>query len=209
VSAKNLQFVRNKWFIAASCLLLGAAVVLGIRFFTYKPEAVHYHANFAVYINSKREEFKSKQYYTETEMCTAEKEAIPSERAHMHDNVNNVVHVEDEATTWGQFFTNLGWTLGPDFLQSPDGTLYVANGDKKLHIMLNGKDYTGLGSLANTVIQDEDKLLASFGDVSNAVLKQQYKAIPSTARHYDVTPDPESCSGHDEATIKERFKHLF
>lgn len=48
---KYLRFAKTKWFIAISCLVLRAAIILGIRFFTYKPDSTHYHANFAVYIN--------------------------------------------------------------------------------------------------------------------------------------------------------------
>src|SRR5215469_16416653 len=117
MSAKYFQFAKSQWFIAVGCLLLGAALVLGIRFFTYKPQSVHYHANFALYVNGQREEFKGAMYYSEVQMCTSAETAMtPVERAHMHDNVNNVVHVEDHAVTWGQFFANLGWYMGPNFL---------------------------------------------------------------------------------------------
>src|SRR2546423_588639 len=122
MSTKYLQFTKTKWFIAVACLVLGAAIIVGIRFATYKVDAVHYHANFALYVNGKKEEFKGKQYYTDVEACTPNTTMVPSERAHMHDNVNNVVHVEDHAVTWGQFFANLGWAMGPTFIASTDGT---------------------------------------------------------------------------------------
>lgn len=201
--------MRNKILYAGGFIVLGTLIVLGIRFVTFKHDDVHYHANFALYINGKREEFKGAQYYTETEVCAAEKTMTPAERAHMHDNINNVVHVEDDATTWGQFFTNLGWTLGPDFIQSPDGTIYQSNGANKLHIVINGKDYTGLGAQANTVINDADRVLFAYGNEDSAALQKEYKAIPATAHKYDVTPDPESCSGHEGASYKERLRHLF
>lgn len=207
---KHFQFVKTKWFIAASCLVIGAAIILGIRFVTYKPDDVHYHANFALYINGQHEMFQGAQYYTEVAMCTESTAMTPVGRAHMHNNVNNVVHVEDHAVTWGQFFTNIGWTLGPNFIQTPDNTMYVENGNQKLNIILNGQDYTDLGSMANNVIKDQDKLLISYGDESEAVLMQQYKAIPSTAHHYDVTKDPASCSGgHSTVTVHDRLTHLF
>src|SRR5665811_1399619 len=98
----------------------------------------------------------------------------PMGRSHMHDNVNDVVHVEDHAVTWGQFFTNIGWTMGPTFIASPDGTIYSENGGNKLHLILNGQDYTDLGGLQNTVISDRDKLLVSFGNLSGSELMKQY-----------------------------------
>lgn len=209
MKAKLLRILQNKWFLAAGCLVLGAAIILGIRFATYHPaDEVHYHANFALYINGQRELFKGSRYYEETEMCTANKTVTVDERAHMHDNINDVVHVEDHAVTWGQFFTNLGWTLGPNFIQAPGDVLYVASGDQKLHIILNGQDYTDLGSIANNVIKDQDRLLVSFGNETNADLITQFASVPRTAHTYDVTPDPKSCSGHSDSTLRDRMMHL-
>ncbi len=206
---KYLQFVKSKWFIAAACLILGAAVILGIRFVTYKPDTVHYHANFALYINGQHQLFQGQQYYAETEMCTESTAMTPMGRAHMHDNVNNVVHVEDHAVTWGQFFTNLGWSMGPNFIESPDSTMYVENGSSQLHLILNGQDYTDLGGVANTVINDQDKLLVSFGDENNTTLMQQYRAIPSTAHKYDLSKDTGSCGSHSSTTMHDRLTHMF
>ena len=207
--SKCLEFVRTKSFIAGACLLIGVVSVLSIRFFTYKVDAIHYHANFALYINGQREEFKGVGYYSEIEMCTINKEVVPNERAHMHDNINDVVHVEDHAVTWGQFFTNIGWIVGPTFIATPDGTIYAENSESKLHLLLNNKDYTDLGGLQNTVIKDNDKLLISFGSNSDTTLKQQYDAIPSTAKKYDNTKDPASCSGGHTTTMRDRFDHMF
>ena len=205
-----VQFVKTRWFIAAGCFVLGAAVILGIRFFTYKPDTTHYHANFAVYLTGQREMFKAPIYYTEVETCDASGTITPIERVHMHDNVNSVVHVEDHAVTWGQFLQNLGWNMGTNYLVTRDGTMYQENGANKLHLILNGQDYTDFGGLQNTVIKDQDKLLISFGDEDQATLQKQYAAIPSTAKHYDTTPDPASCSGsHGQVTTQDRLTHLF
>lgn len=188
--------------------MLGAVIILGIRFVTYKPDDVHYHANFALYINGQREMFKGSQNYEETEMCTAGTTMTPIGRAHMHDNINNVVHVEDHAVTWGQFFENLGWYIGPDFVQGPDGTMHKASGNSQLHLVLNGQNYTGLGGLTDTVIKDKDKLLVSFGDESNATLTQEYSAIPSTAGKYDVSKDTGSCGSRGGVTMHDRLTHM-
>ena len=91
--------LKSKWFIDVGCLVLGALLALGVHFVTYKPEKVHYHANFAPYVNGQRQTFQGQQYYEETEMCAVETTMSPTERAHMHDKVNNVVHVEDYVVT--------------------------------------------------------------------------------------------------------------
>ena len=203
-----VRFVKSRWFIGAACLVLGALIILGIRFITYKPDDVHYHANFALYINGQRELFQGPRYYEETEMCAVNTGVTVGQRAHMHDNVNDVVHIEDHAVTWGQFFSNLGWTLGPNFLQAPDETMYAQNGQQKLNIILNGMDYTDISSIQNEVVKDRDRLLVSFGQESTSELAKQYASVASSAHQYDITPDPKSCSGHSENMLLERMQHL-
>jgi len=203
--------LKNRYFILATGLLIGALVVLGIRFATYTgPQQPHYHANFAVYINGSREQFAEASYYVEEVACAANGPIQPGQRAHMHDHINSLIHVHDDGTTWGQFFENIGWYVGPDFVQTRSGTMYKAGSDSKLHIMLNGSDYTGLGPITDQVIGDRDRLLVSFGDISDTQLKQEYKTVPATAHHYDITPDPASCSGQmNKVTLSNRLHHLF
>jgi hypothetical protein len=201
---------RSPWLWLCLGALLGVLALLAIRFTTYAPEHVHYHANFAVYLNGRRDEFKGSQYYESVNICSASHGiTIPQQRAHMHDNINSVIHIHDHASTWGQFFENLGWEIGPDFVQTDDGTLYHADGTAKLHIIINGQDYTDLTSIANTVIKDTDRLLVSFGVIDGATLQQEFKSVPNTAAHYDASRDPNSCSSMENVPTSERFKHLF
>lgn len=197
----------SKWAWLVYGLLLGAIVILGIRFFTYRPDEVHYHANFAVYINGQREEFKSPQYYEEVKICSLHG-TTPQSRAHMHDNVNDVVHVHDAAVTWGQFFENIGWMVGPDFIRTQD-TMYMADDTHTLNIILNGNNLTGLSSITNQVIGDKDRLLLSYGPSDKATLDKEYKTVPSTAAKYDAQQDPAACSGAEALTVSDRLKHLF
>ncbi|MDB5185002.1 MAG: hypothetical protein JWN38_810 [Candidatus Saccharibacteria bacterium] len=212
----DILYVRRKFkhpvVLFGLGLVLGVLLVLVIRFATYSvPKSTHYHANFAVYLNGKREEFKDPKYYEEVAICSSgDGITIPQQRAHMHDEVNSVVHVHDSAVTWGQFFENLRWVIGPDFIETADGTMYRNNGNDQLHILINGQDYTGLGTIANMVIKDQSQLLVSYGDVSNASLKTEAATIGNKAKHYDESADPASCNtGDHEVTIKDRFKHLF
>lgn len=202
--------LKNSWLMFAIGITLGVLVILAIRFFTYKPVQVHYHANFAVYINGQRQEFKGPQYYQEVAICSSTNDiTLPQQRAHMHDNVNSVIHVHDHAVTWGQFFENLGWYVGPNFIQTDNGTMYTENDSSKLHILINGQDYTDLTPITNMVIKDQSRLLVSFGEISDSMLQKEYKSVPSTAAHYDATKDPASCSGSEKVTTKDRLHHLF
>jgi hypothetical protein len=39
---------------------------------------------------------------------------------------------------------------------------------------------------------------------------KRFVTVPSIAHPYDVTPDPELCSGHDDSsTVRDRMMHLF
>lgn len=207
MKAKLSKIIKSGWFMGGAAFVLGALVILVIRFVSYQPDVVHYHANFAVYVNGAKEQFKGTRFYEETEAtsCTLEKVATPAERAHMHSNVNDVVHVEDHLVTWGNFFQNLGWGIGDDYLKTTD-KIYAADDQNKLSFMLNGK---GVDSIANLIIKDEDKLLVSYGNESSDQLQNEYNSIPGTAHKYDLAQDPASCSGHKSTTTSERFKHLF
>lgn len=206
---EKLQFTRNKWFLFAVGIVFGALVILTIRFFSYSPTNVHYHANFALYINNQREQFKGAQYYQEVALCSTNDISNPLERTHMHEEVNGVVHVHDNAVTWGQFFENLGWYIGPDFVQTADGALYKADETDKLHILLNNQDYTDLTPITNMLIKDRDRLLVSFGNVDSNELQAQYKTVPRNAKQYDEAKDPASCAGSEKVTVSDRLQHLF
>lgn len=205
------EITKNKWFAVAGWVLLGALVVLAIRFATYTPpETTHYHANYAVYINGAREEFKAPQYYQDVTACSAEESNNPKTRTHMHSNINDVIHVHDKAATWGHFFENIGWTLGKASIITGNGTVYTENDQNKLHLILNGQDYTSLGGIANMTINSEDKLLISYGESTIDVM-DQYKKINGSATQANQHPDPKTCkgSGNHHTTLGDRFKSLF
>ena len=97
---KNIVKI-NKLTVGLIGLTLGIAIVLGIRFVTYTPpEEVHYHANFAVYVDGVQEQFDNPSLYEELSECSISTVKKPDSRAHLHGNIKDVVHVEDEAVTW-------------------------------------------------------------------------------------------------------------
>ena len=195
-------------------MLLGALLILGIRVAAYSPpEGVHYHANFAVYINGQREEFRALNYYEE-EAATAcgvseaaETETTPMSRVHMHGNVSDVVHVEDNRVTWGNFFTVLGWNVGPTYLAMRDN-LYANSDAGRVTYILNGKEVT---DIANVTIKDQDKLLVNYGDQSMIQINQEYSQIKNNALAADNSKDPAGCGGNHEgsASMAERMQHMF
>jgi hypothetical protein len=206
-----LNFKKTNWLYVILGFVLGLVLVLGLRAATYKlPEAVHYHANYAVYINGQREEFKAASYYEETaaQVCSikATAESTPMARVHMHGDVNNVVHVEDKLVTWGNLFNVLGWNIGKDYVATRDA-IYQANSANAVTYMLNNKK---LDNIANTIIGDQDKLLVNFGSQTPDVIATEYANIQNNALKADESKDPAACGSHVKAlTIRERMNHMF
>ncbi|HPG37252.1 MAG TPA: hypothetical protein PK865_00490 [Candidatus Saccharibacteria bacterium] len=166
----------------------------------------------AVYINGQREEFKAVDYYEETAatFCSINESASenkPMTRTHMHGNVNDVVHVEDKLVTWGNFFTVLGWNVGPQYVATRDA-IYQSNETSKVTYMLNGKK---VDDIANRVIGDQDKLLVSYGDQSTSDIQSEYDKIKNNAKEANESDDPASCGSHheDDTSLSARLKHLF
>ena len=74
-------------------------------------EHVHYHAGFKVYIDNQLQDYSGYQFMNYTpcslhnEKKSAEEEQI--EKAHLHENVGDVVHIHRRGAVWGDLFTNL------------------------------------------------------------------------------------------------------
>lgn len=210
----KINFLKSKWFIAPASFAVGAVLILGIRVATYTPlKEVHYHANFAVYINGQQEQFKAPNYYEEeaATSCSASEanksEDSPMSRVHMHGNVNDVVHVEDGRVTWGNFFTVLGWNVGADYVATRD-SFYQNSSQGNVTYILNGKK---VENIANTIINDQDKLLVNYGNQSASMLNGEYGQIKNNALSADQSKDPVGCGGGHKAntSMRERMKHMF
>jgi len=195
------------YIVVGLSVLLGMFIILFIRFIFYvPPKETHYHANFVVFVDGQREQFASPLIYEEISECSSGRVLTADKRAHMHDKINDVVHVEDEVVTWGNFFQNIGWNVGPTYLDTSTALL-LAGGDKKVTYILNG---VKLDSIAGRVIGDKDRLLVSYGNQTNDELNTQYSAVASTAAKYNEEKDPAACSGnHATNSLLDKLNHLF
>lgn len=162
----------------------------GLRLLLIKSPETHYHANFAVYINGVREEFKEFTYYEEVSACTSAYADNPKGRVHMHDKVNDVIHVHDRRVTYGNFFQNIGWNVGADYLASLDRAYQTDEGNAVVY-MINGER---VSSIANRVIGNLDRLVVSYGP-KDADLSAQMASVASSAEEVNKYQDPASCSG--------------
>ena len=197
----------NKWSIGIMGVVLGVMTILGIRFVTYvAPTSTHYHANFAVYVDGKQEQFDSNPLiYADVTECTENVAMTPTERAHLHENIKDVVHVEDEAVTWGNFFQNIGWNVDYEYMSTPK-SLLADTDTKKVSYILNGEVVSDISA---RVISDKDRLLVSYGTSTKDEINKQFATVASTDEKYDIEKDPASCSGgHSDNSAKARISHL-
>lgn len=181
----------------------GVIWLLGLRVLLYNPPITHYHANFALYVNGSKQTLADPTYYEEITSCSTTNTMEPKTRVHLHDNNPNLVHIHDDAATWGHFFANLGMTLGNSLLRTREGLLLDGQNGNELTFMLNGEV---VPTLANRLIQSEDVLLISYGTEKPAELKAYYDAIPKTAKESNSKPDPGSCSGPSNYSVLDRLK---
>lgn len=197
-TVKNVKSGRGFWARnKAVFTLLAVGFVAGflwlaaLRFFLVKSPETHYHANFAVYINGEREMFEEFTYYEEVAACTSDYSDNPKGRTHMHDQVNDVIHVHDKRVTYGNFFQNIGWNIGSNYIATID-KLYQNNGKNKVTYILNGERER---DITNRIIGNMDRLLVVYGDASDEQLQEWFDGVADTAKEVNSYQDPASCSG--------------
>jgi len=108
-------------FIALPVFLLSLAWFLWViwnKVIPHKTQEVHYHAGFIVVKDNKLEDF-SKNEYMKIEACKEKSvetddespEQEQQEKAHLHDNVGDVVHVENKEALWKDLFSNINYPI--------------------------------------------------------------------------------------------------
>lgn len=180
-------------------LALGSAITYaGIRF-AYQKEhpLVHFHANFAFYVDGKKVDFSSNKYMEEVSACTLSSDQTPRERVHLHENNGDAVHVHTNGVTWGNFLANIGFGANQFHLSSDDGKTYTATETSKIHFILNGKSVI---DPINSFIKSEDRLLISYGPESETQLQQQFATVSNSAHQFNTKQDPASCKGSETNT---------
>lgn len=107
----------SKFLILALILSLAAS---GYWYFNQskeagnKPDDIHFHAGFQVYRDNQPVDFSGLEYM-HLDNCSLEDEheetdeSEQAEKAHLHNNISDVVHVHRENATWGDLFINLNY----------------------------------------------------------------------------------------------------
>ena len=112
-----MKSIAQKKYILLLILIL--FLIFGVSLFkhrTFSSETkVHYHAGFVVFQENKKLDFSDSKYMN-ISPCTVRKGDTTSEdpqveKAHLHDNVGTVVHIEREGAKWKDLFTNIHYPI--------------------------------------------------------------------------------------------------
>lgn len=196
---------------------VGAGVVLGVlglgvaRFvFVPPPEAVHHHANFAVFIDGERLDLSGDRYMQDVASCSSDPNGVlPEDRVHLHNNDMDVVHVHHAGATWGHLMANLGFGLGDGYLFTADGRRYFAGEEgRNITFIINGFQ---VPSVQNREIRSEDRLVVVVGpETPETVMSEYFPRVASSAAEFNETSDPAGCAGaHGPLSLRQRLKLAF
>lgn len=199
---------RGGW---GSALLILVGAVAGILVFSAlryagQPDehSVHYHANWAVFVDGERLDLTANRYMEDVFQCMADpSQQRPQDRVHMHENDHDVVHVHATGVTWGHLLSNLGFGIGDDYLET-DEARYTTDEGRSLKFIVNGSE---VRSIRNLQIGDGDRLLISYGpETVEEVTASQFSSVEESASQFNTMPDPASCSGQQELTFGEKVR---
>lgn len=112
-------------------MLIAGAVIFYLKFMPGPAVPhVHYHAGFHLYVDGVKQDFTDFKYMSfipcnehDSQKLTPEEEQL--EKAHLHDQVGDVVHVHRDGATWNDLLINLGF--GYDYSKEVRG--YSAQGE--------------------------------------------------------------------------------
>lgn len=202
--AASSVLLAFKWSGTASANS-GARIINGNSAspFSAGRQPTHQHADFLVMIRGKAIDYGQKQFI-------AELGNEASDAAHIHLPHTTVVHVHKTATTWDEFFrsvqseltdASLTMNLGSACMKIPSGDKLCEGNGETFKFIVNGVAVDGI---ANTTINDLDRVLVSFGpETLQQVMAQQWPQVSDQAcilseRCQDRIPKnepPETCQG--------------
>lgn len=158
----------NKKLLTILILVLAVFFTIGTSVLSKKlftPQKTHYHAGFIVFQNNKNLDFSDIKYMF-LEPCVLNNKIendtpgnIQIEKAHLHDSVGNLVHIERTGAKWMDLFTNIrfpiDYTKTTGYINGKQVSSYqlqtikpfdslavfIGNNDKKLLRQAVTKDY--------------------------------------------------------------------
>jgi len=155
-------------------LVLSVGVLLYLKFFSKKE--VHYHAGFKVFVDGKLQDF-SKTKYMSIKLCgedeKKQEENEQLEKAHLHDGVGDVVHVEASDAKWTNLFKNINFKIDKS---------------KPIEGYVNGKN---VKNILDYPIKVYDSVVIVIGKNANV---EEYLKKSATRKHIEeVEKKSETC----------------
>lgn len=108
---------------------------------------VHWHADWAVYINGEKQSFDAQRYQVDADFV------------HVEGGDGDTIHVHAKGATLGEFLDTLGWSLSNDCLSTGDGEELCQSETADLEVLVDG---TRVDDPATYTIQDGDELTISY-----------------------------------------------
>ena len=196
-----------KVFLAG--LAVGILGLGGARYaFAPLHPTVHYHANWAVFVDDARLDLSGDRFMQAVSSCGPAGQGVrPEARVHMHDNDMDVVHVHHDGATWGHLLANLDMAVGEDFLVLADGRRLIADEARRPVFVVNG---LVVPSVHNRLIRSGDRLSISWTDrAPEQVIATDHAVVAANAEEYNMKMDPASCAGHTDLGIVDRLRLAF
>jgi hypothetical protein len=194
---------------ALAGIALGALGLGLVRFVALPPdEPIHFHANWALWLEGERVDFSDDRYMENVSACLAADSGITGRgRVHLHENNADVIHVHHEGVTWAHLLQNLGWAIGPDWLLTDRQELHRNGDGARLTFVVNG---LSVPPAHDRLIRPGDRMLISFGDEpSDALLRDRFTTVAGSAAEFDESFDPAGCAGQAPETLGQRLRRAF
>jgi len=197
-------------------VVAGVLAFGGVRYLATPPvehaEPVHYHANFAIYLDGERVRFQDPRYMEDIASCRLDASMVsPRDRVHLHQMIDDVAHAHAAGVTWGHFLANLGYAIGDGVIVDDEGRIFTEGDGDDLTFILNGDH---VPSIANLEVVTLDRLLIHHGpaDTPADSLEALFADVPSNADAFNESHlDGVGCTGGHvaEETTADRLRRAF
>jgi hypothetical protein len=171
-------------------------------------QPTHEHADFALFIRGERFDFNQPEFLTE------EGESPDHPFLHIHPERYSVVHVHMSGSTWAEFLEALGFKLtdptlvGTEAAQTcmsiPDDGELCNTDAEQWRFFRNGVEVDGL---AYTEIQDLERVLVTYGELSEDEIEEQLAAVSDQScilsgycKDREIPGETETCAGQGTCT---------
>lgn len=157
-------------------------------------QKTHIHADMLFLVKGEPLDFSRERYQS-----TEEKHL--DEAVHLHDGRGDIIHVHRKGVTIGYFLETLGISREGDCLALDTGEELCNGQEGELNVLVNG---TLLEDPFEYELQDEDRILLSYGQSSEDELASQMQHVGDEACIYSGTcpergepPEEASCTGEE------------